>query len=103
MKQYRQGDVYLLQITDIPKNLKECSPKRGRFILAEGEATGHNHSIKSTQGVLLVDKQNNVFLHTEKGCQLMHQEHAAVAIDSGTYQVIRQKEYTPAGIRNVAD
>jgi len=45
-KQYRQGDVFIERITDLPEGLtKVKSPQK--VILARGEVTGHHHSFDS--------------------------------------------------------
>jgi hypothetical protein len=35
--------------------------------------------------------------------RLKHEEHGEIALAPGGYQVIRQREYAPEAIRNVAD
>ncbi len=102
MKQYRQGDVFLVKATRIPKAAKSCTAKNGRFVLAEGESTGHAHTICELDGTLFIEG-NRLFLKTEAGCELLHQEHGPIVVDPGIYQVIRQREYSPEAIRNVAD
>ncbi len=103
MNQYRQGDVLLIKSKSVPRGAKRCATKASRFVLAEGEATGHAHTVCEVDGSLFIDDQNRLFLKTEAGCELLHQEHGAIAVDPGIYQVIRQREYEPEGIRNVAD
>ena len=34
---------------------------------------------------------------------LVHEEHDTLALPAGTYSVIRQREYTPEGLRDVQD
>jgi hypothetical protein len=101
--QYRQGDVFLQRVSDLPKGMKKAPRKRGRYVLAEGEATGHAHTINYLAGVLFMDSVNRLFLRTDEGCTLEHQKHAPISVGPGSYQVIRQREYSPEAIRNVAD
>ena len=102
-KMVRQGDVLLVAVSKIPKGAKRCEPKNGRFVLAEGEATGHCHTICEIDGSLFIDENNRLFLRTEAGCELLHQEHGPAPIDPGIHEVIRQREYAPEAIHNVSD
>lgn len=101
--QFRQGDVLLIKVGSIPKSAKRMPAKKGRMILAEGEATGHSHSVDASKGALYIDKTGEVFLLAKDGCTLVHQEHAPIDLDAGAYRVCRQREYTPEAIRNVMD
>jgi hypothetical protein len=40
---------------------------------------------------------------TEDSADLIHDEHGTITLPRGSYQVIRQREYTPEAIRNVED
>lgn len=42
---YRQGDVLLVPIEDLPANLRPVPLEDGRTILARGEITGHAHAV----------------------------------------------------------
>jgi hypothetical protein len=50
-------------------------------------------------------KLNELFLMVEGDAPvaLEHDEHDTIAIPPGNYKVIRQREYSPEAIRNVAD
>lgn len=110
----RQGDVLLIATDEVvPQAATRVKRNRGRLVLAEGEATGHAHTI-ATRGVELydlpatgdlpaVDALAVRLLVAETEAVLTHQEHAAITIPPGTYRVIRQREYAPDAIRNVAD
>lgn len=101
--QMRQGDVFVRKIRKLPDGLKPCAAKDGRHVLAYGEATGHSHSISELDGTLSIDAEGRMFLRTEAGCELVHQEHAPIKIPAGDYSVTIQREYQPAGFRNVMD
>jgi hypothetical protein len=100
MKQYRQGDVYIKEIKSIPNNAKEELCER-RIILAEGESTGHAHSIVSAAALLYL-LGDRMFIKTS-GCTVEHEEHGPLDIESGSYEILKQREYHPERIRNVAD
>lgn len=42
---YIQGDVYLTEAVEIPKNAEKVSARDNRYILAEGKATNHAHVV----------------------------------------------------------
>ena len=47
MTQYRQGDVLIQTIAEVPKTAQPVAPEGGRVVLAHGEATGHSHAFRS--------------------------------------------------------
>lgn len=98
---YRQGDVLVERITTIPTEAVKQEPK-GRIILALGEATGHHHSLDmdAADWWKLGEEQ---FLNVAKAATVTHQEHGPIELSPGRYRVIRQREYSPEAIRNVAD
>lgn len=99
----RQGDVLLEAVESIPAGLSAVKKENGKVILAYGEVTGHHHAIEDPQVELYTDKDGNLWLQTGKDVELTHQEHNTVAVPPGNYRVVKQKEYTPQAIRNVAD
>ena len=100
---YRQGDVLIIPVKSIPKNAKPVPREQGLVVLAHGEATGHAHALLE-RNVTMFEKDMKRFLEiTGGGANVVHQEHAAVRLDKGLYEVRRQVEYSPEAIRNVAD
>lgn len=99
----RQGDVLLIPVAKIPKKLTAVSAEHGRLILAHGEITGHHHSVPATTATLNLDEGGVMFLTVEELTELSHQEHAPIALEPGSYKVVRQREYQQDEIRNVAD
>lgn len=103
-KQYRQGDVLIERVTKIVR--KETKRKSlHRIVLAEGEATGHAH-------VLETDPKDPAdwwkdgeeqFASVNGPAVVVHEEHSSIKLEEGTYKIIRQREYSPEAIRNVAD
>ena len=98
---YRQGDVLLVKregIHPFDPTDPYASPRdaQGRIVLAHGEVTGHAHAI-ATPGVVAWGMQNQV-LSVPDGvtAKLEHEEHAAIEIGPGVYDVIRQREATDA-------
>jgi hypothetical protein len=104
MKLFRQGDVMLMQVATLPKGAKETpSKEEGRIVLAYGEVTGHAHAIDSKLATEYAWQGDRLIHVGKKGAQVLHEEHAPVILEEGTYKVIQQREYFPEAIRNVAD
>ena len=102
MSQLRQGDVLLVKVDAVPEGAKKRRVKSKRIVLAEGEATGHSHSL-AAGGVALYEHDGRRFVDLSHTNTLEHEEHSPVGMDPGTYEVVRQREYSPEEIRNVAD
>ena len=109
MKQiiYRQGDVLLMRIADIPADAASCNID-GDVILAYGEVTGHAHRLApetvqpfAKGGVWSPTAER--FIRALDGAELLHEEHSAIKLAPGCYRVIQQREYHPEAIRRVAD
>lgn len=103
---YRQGDVLLIPVKIIPKAAEPVAREGGRVVLAHGEVTGHAHAIKDKRAALFRDpKLAAIFMRVsgDAPVALEHDEHTKIMIPPGSYQVVRQREYTPSEIRQVAD
>ena len=102
MKQYRQGDVLIERVENLPKKSKGKHTRTNRMVLAEGEVTGHAH-------VLLVDDADwwkddkDQFVSFASPATVVHEEHRTLHLPAGTYRISRQREYSPEAIRNVTD
>ena len=97
---FRQGDVLLLAIDpdSLPAKVRTVPRQGGRTVLAEGEVTGHAHAISSPAATLLragsgADAPR--FLRTIAPVDLVHEEHATIALPEGLYSVVIQREYVP--------
>jgi hypothetical protein len=103
---FRQGDVLTVPVSTIPEQLDPVEREGGRVILARGERTGHAHAIKAEGAALFRDpKLMAVFLtvSADGPVALNHDEHDTITLPPGRYQIVRQREYTPEAIVNVAD
>ncbi len=100
---YRQGDVLLIPAT-IPQAARPVGADSSRLVLAEGEATGHAHTVLASEAELY-ETANSAerWLRVHVRATLTHQEHGAIALPAGDYRVVRQREYSPEAIRQVAD
>ncbi len=100
--QLRQGDILLERVTKATADrfvdkpgCKAVQAKDGRLIVAEGEATGHNHAVVA-EGVDLLQVNGEVdgsVLIVKKPTELTHEEHAPLDLPTGVFVVTRQREY----------
>jgi hypothetical protein len=118
-KQARQGDVFLKRVDAMPKGVEKMKREGGRVVLAHGEVTGHMHAIaekhvqqfrapvgKNEAGDFKLRAGGSMavtFIKVDKPCLLTHDEHEAIQIQPGVYEVRRQREYQRGEIRQVAD
>jgi len=101
-QQYRQGDVLLKRIGSLPAGAERQGADGGRIVLAYGEVTGHAHAIDAAAATMYRSGNKDI-LETRKGAVLRHEEHTALPLEPGYYEVIRQREYEHQGWRQVAD
>lgn len=104
MKKYQQGDVLLKEINSYGINFNEKNYNEKKdLILAEGEATGHNHRIVSGLAMLYVSG-NDMFLKViSETALLKHQTHNPIEIPKGDYKIEIVKEYDDIEERRVLD
>ena len=102
---YRQGDVLIERVRTMPAYLIKEASIGSRIILAYGEATGHHHSIDADAADLwkTADDGGEQFVTLHTASEVVHQEHAPIALAPGKYRVRRQREYSAEAIRKVAD
>src|SRR5688572_3769294 len=106
----RQGDVLLRPVKSRARGGKAVLDG-GRVILAYGEVTGHAHEVVAATDTVLdappahlfEEPDGRRFLFVDRPCTLTHQEHGPIALAPGSYEVVRQREYSPSEIRTVAD
>jgi hypothetical protein len=78
--------------------------REGDIILALGEVTGHAHRVATDSATLLEDPiTGQRWLVAPDGAEISHEEHGAISLPGGVYEILIQSDYTPEAIRNVAD
>jgi hypothetical protein len=107
-KLYRQGDVLIREITEIPNNLSKVPRDQGRVVLAYGEVTGHAHAITDPAVQMLASDIEDItraflMVESETPVELRHEEHDTITLPPGNYEVRRQREYAPEAPIWVAD
>ena len=110
MPHYRQGDVLLVPSTS-PRGRGVARDADGSATLAHGEVTGHRHRFEGGAAVTLSQgsfgREGGFLLDVTSGApQLLHEEHAAIPVPAGRYEVRIKCEYDPTvhrGSRQVED
>lgn len=90
--QIQHGDILIWSVDQIPQRAKQIARKEGKLILAEGEATGHNHVI-TAEPAILWELNGDLYLEVTEPVAITHEEHKPLDIPTGIYQVGRVKEY----------
>jgi hypothetical protein len=95
-QQARQGDIYFMEISKCPENVK---PK-DNCIIAYGEVTGHAHKISDptiSEMDSYVDEKGDIYVRSEhKNITIFHDEHDPITLPKGKwFHVFRQREYDP--------
>jgi len=100
---YRQGDILLVRTVDNVSG-DEVQRESGKLVLAHGEATGHTHSISCRNARLYLNGSRMLLkVNGRSPVQLTHEEHSSISIPVGSYEVVRQREYSPKEVRYVED
>ena len=116
-----QGDIAIIPITRtvyIPATATQIKAVSGRVVLAEGEVTGHFHSVDASCARIFAassigelpkvgnyraaDKDDRVLV-IDKPTTLTHDEHAPFDLEPGVYVVRRQVTLEAGDVKRVID
>jgi len=114
LDQQRQGECLFIkvdQFNDNDADYEVVKPEGQRLIVAHSES-GHHHVIdisRSKQADLLINKTNNLMGRLVLGddAEVEHlrsfDTHETIKLPPGKYVLRYRREYTPEGLRRVAD
>lgn len=96
----QQGDVLIFA-----KDEKVKGKKLKHLTLAEGEATGHHHTIYSGVACLLASEDAMNLKVESETALLKHQEHKEFDIPQGDYEIriVREYDHFEEEVREVRD
>lgn len=84
---YQQGDVIIEAVSGVNGR------KLPHLTLAQGEATGHHHTVTCGDADLY-EENGTLYLHVESDeAQVTHQEHGTVTLPKGDYRIRQVREY----------
>jgi len=89
----QQGDVIIESVVELPKGAKLAKPGKRGWMLAEGETTGHAHTIDDTKSSTLYTFGGILFLQVLQEVCLLHEEHKKQKIKPGLYKIRQVQEY----------
>ncbi|MFA6636910.1 MAG: hypothetical protein WCV56_07425 [Candidatus Omnitrophota bacterium] len=87
MMYYQQGDVLIKRTCGVR------GKKLNHLTLAEGEATGHHHTVTKGDAELYEEKGILYLKVISDEAELTHQEHQMVTLPKGVYEVDIVREY----------
>ncbi len=88
MSYYQQGDVLIKKVAHTIGEFKKVSS----YVLAEGEVTGHCHTLLGNNFSVL-EKDGKVFVKINETSEVIHQEHSNINILPGEYEIQKVREY----------
>jgi hypothetical protein len=96
-KLIQQGDVLCHRQEKLPEGLKDYKPTERGIVLAEGEATGHAHTIVADgKCQAFVDEMKKVWLVVKDApVTIRHQEHKEVKLGQGVWKIDLVREVDP--------
>ena len=101
----RQGDVLVIAVKELPDGVAPVERESGRIILAHGELTGHAHAIAAPNVKQYKSLEGRMYFEVDGDAPapLRHEEHTEHVFPPGFFRSVRQSEYAPEALRNVAD
>lgn len=92
---YQQGDVRCIPITAIPTTAKKVSPTLRGYVLAEGETTGHAHTLEALDTCEMFSDGASLFLSLTVPQKIRHEEHKEIELPAGKYKIGIVREVDP--------
>lgn len=89
---WQQGDVVGRKLAAMPDGEQKIVSKL-RCVLAHGES-GHTHIVESDDAEL-VQIGERMLLKLEKSATVQHEEHGAIKLSPGIWEIGRVKEFDP--------
>ena len=99
----RQGDILFILRADA--KVPEQATHIADGVIARGASTGHTHRLRESELDRLVRSTGGVMFVVVQSAtaHIDHQEHATAILVRGTWEIRRQREETPEGLRRVED
>ena len=103
-----QGDILIERVEDAATSGEIIqSARNGSVVVAEGEATGHHHRLVWSvtmyrDDAIARDIPSGLYVaHVtvrSPTSRLVHEEHAPITLEKGTYRIRRQRQLEPTDV-----
>jgi hypothetical protein len=103
-----QGDILIERVEDTTASGQVLqSVRQGSVVIAEGEATGHHHRLLGSvtmyrDDAIARDIPPELYVGhvtvNSPTARLVHEEHAPITLEKGTYRVRRQRQLEPTDV-----
>lgn len=99
----QHGDVKLRKLDAFPSGARKVISTK-RCVLAEGEATGHSHTVEDDNAELIRIGER-LLLSLPNGGTVIHEEHKPIKLAPGIWEVgqVREYDYFQQMARTVRD
>lgn len=96
----RQGDILFESVPEGSHKNNEDLYEINSKTVALGEVTGHSHSYRKNDQVVLYQKRfddlpSQVLVEGSSTVELQHQEHLSIQFPKGEYIIRREQSYNP--------
>lgn len=100
---YQQGDVLIKAVEKIPVQRRCVHRTKRGYILAEGEATGHAHSVLDE--IEMFEANGMKFISATHEFTVVHEEHGKITVPSGIYEIdiVQEYDHFAEEVRHVVD
>ena len=88
MEWHQQGDVMMKPVSALPSGGRALPQP----VLADGEATGHQH-VASGEGVAVLEVAGQRYLDAPDGAEVIHPEHHRISVPPGVYRIEQVREF----------
>lgn len=89
----RQGDLLIVPLTRREANwVRQPHTEVAGGVLALGEVTGHSHRVEGDLVTVYDTQHYGRLIDAKEDFQIVHEEHAPLALHAGAYRVIRQRD-----------
>jgi len=100
------GDVDFIRVEEVPKDAKMVECKGNKYVVAEGEVTGHMHVLtvekpedmqifESPAGMYFLLNKEGTATHTFRDLQTKTKDHKTIKLPPGVYRRNIEREYDP--------
>lgn len=90
IKSAQQGDVNLRKLAALPDGTQKILARK-RLVVAHGES-GHSHVLEDDEAELM-EIGGRMLLSLTKQATLVHEEHKAITLSPGIWEIGRVQEY----------